>query len=63
VKGSLTSTLRTAVIRPTYGAEVHWPDAAFPADPYPGAVPPASFAHVDEVSYALDPDPRGLVRR
>lgn len=35
-----------------------WPDADFPADPYPGAVPPSSFVHVDEVSYPLRPDPR-----
>lgn len=30
-----------------------WPDADFPADPYPGAVPPASFVHVNGASYAL----------
>lgn len=34
------------------------PDAAFPADPYPGAVPPWSFAHADEVSHPLQPHPR-----
>lgn len=31
-----------------------WPDFDFPADPYPGAVPPTSFVHVDGVSYRLD---------
>ena len=34
-----------------------WADAEFPADPYPGAVPPASFVHVDEVSHRLRPGP------
>jgi gamma-glutamylcyclotransferase (GGCT)/AIG2-like uncharacterized protein YtfP len=34
------------------------PDADFPADPYPGAVPPVSFAHVDEASHVLHPHPR-----
>lgn len=34
------------------------PDADFPADPYPGAVPPVSFAHVDEAAHVLDPHPR-----
>lgn len=33
------------------------PDRDFPADPYPGAVPPGSFVHVDERSYALEPRP------
>lgn len=30
-----------------------WPDAEHPADPYPGAVPPASFVHVEEVARAI----------
>ncbi len=34
-----------------------WPDADFPADPYPGAVPPTSFVHVDGVSWPLEPGP------
>jgi gamma-glutamylcyclotransferase (GGCT)/AIG2-like uncharacterized protein YtfP len=34
------------------------PDADFPADPYPGAVPDVSFAHVHEESHVLHPDPR-----
>ncbi len=34
------------------------PDTDFPADPYPGAVPDVSFAHVDEESHLLHPDPR-----
>ncbi|HWM58633.1 MAG TPA: gamma-glutamylcyclotransferase family protein [Pseudonocardia sp.] len=34
-----------------------WADAEFPADPYPGGVPPASFAHVDGVSWPLRPGP------
>ena len=29
------------------------PDADFPADPYPGAVPPFSFVHLDEHSHPL----------
>ena len=29
------------------------PDTDFPADPYPGAVPPFSFVHLDEQSYPL----------
>jgi gamma-glutamylcyclotransferase (GGCT)/AIG2-like uncharacterized protein YtfP len=33
------------------------PDRDFPADPYPGAVPPGSFVHVDEHSHALEPHP------
>jgi gamma-glutamylcyclotransferase (GGCT)/AIG2-like uncharacterized protein YtfP len=37
---------------------VPWPDADFPADPYPGAVPPTSFVHLDGVSYPVRPDPR-----
>lgn len=32
-------------------------DADFPADPYPGAVPPCSFVHLDAVAHRLDPDP------
>jgi gamma-glutamylcyclotransferase (GGCT)/AIG2-like uncharacterized protein YtfP len=36
---------------------VRWPDAAFPADPYPGAVPPTSFVHADGFSHAMTPDP------
>lgn len=35
-----------------------WPDEEFPADPYPGAVPPGSFVHVDERAHPLHPDPR-----
>src|ERR1700754_3074017 len=35
-----------------------WPDTDFPADPYPGAVPPSSFVHLDEDSHPLRPDPR-----
>lgn len=31
-----------------------WPDAEFPADPYPGAVPPGSFAHVDGIAREID---------
>ncbi len=34
---------------------VAWPDTDFPADPYPGAVPPGSFAHVDGVSHPVRP--------
>jgi gamma-glutamylcyclotransferase (GGCT)/AIG2-like uncharacterized protein YtfP len=34
-----------------------WQDAAFPADPYPGAGPPGSFVHVDGVTRALVPGP------
>lgn len=34
-----------------------WPDASFPADPYPGRRPPASFVHdAAGVSYPLAPD-------
>ncbi len=33
-----------------------WPDDHFPADPYPGAVPPVSFVHVDGVTYPLGGD-------
>lgn len=33
-------------------------DAHFPADPYPGAVPPWSFAHVDGVAHRIDPGPQ-----
>lgn len=33
-----------------------WPDATFPADPYPGTRPPASFVQVDGLSRALEPD-------
>lgn len=36
-----------------------WADAEFPADPYPGAVPPASFVHVDGTAQALVPGPTG----
>jgi hypothetical protein len=31
-----------------------WPDSEFPADPYPGAVPPGSFAHVDGMAREID---------
>ena len=34
------------------------PDAHFPADPYPGAMPDMSFAHVDGESHVLHPHPR-----
>jgi gamma-glutamylcyclotransferase (GGCT)/AIG2-like uncharacterized protein YtfP len=34
------------------------PDTEFPADPYPGAVPDHSFAHVAGESHVLHPDPR-----
>jgi gamma-glutamylcyclotransferase (GGCT)/AIG2-like uncharacterized protein YtfP len=37
---------------------VRWPDAHFPADPYPGATPPTSFVHVDGVAHAIEPDRR-----
>lgn len=43
--------------RPATVDEVSWPDTAFPADPYPGAVPPSSFVHADETSHALTPGP------
>jgi gamma-glutamylcyclotransferase (GGCT)/AIG2-like uncharacterized protein YtfP len=36
--------------------QVPLPDADFPADPYPGAVPPVSFAHVDGESHVLHTD-------
>ncbi|HZG92508.1 MAG TPA: gamma-glutamylcyclotransferase [Pseudonocardia sp.] len=35
-----------------------WPDAEFPADPYPGAVPPGSFAHAEELAREIDADGR-----
>lgn len=34
-----------------------WSDATFPADPYPGAVPPTSFVHADGTSWPLTPGP------
>jgi gamma-glutamylcyclotransferase (GGCT)/AIG2-like uncharacterized protein YtfP len=34
-----------------------WADTEFPADPYPGAVPPVSFVHVDGVSWPLRSGP------
>lgn len=34
------------------------PDADFPADPYPGAVPPCSYVHLNAAGYPLAPDPR-----
>jgi hypothetical protein len=37
---------------------VVWPDAEFPADPYPGAVPPGSFAHAEELAREIDADGR-----
>ena len=37
------------------------PDADFPADPYPGAVPPFSFVHLDERSHPLTFDDRWRV--
>ncbi len=38
-----------------------YPDAAFPADPYPGAVPPFPFVHLDGRSRPLTVDGRRLV--
>lgn len=37
---------------------VRLPDADFPADPYPGAVPPCSYVHVDGAGQRIAPDPR-----
>lgn len=34
-----------------------WLDAEFPADPYPGAVPPGSYVHVDGTAHAMKPGP------
>lgn len=34
-----------------------WPDGLFPADPYPGTRPPASFLQADGGSHPLRPDP------
>ncbi len=34
-----------------------WSDAEFPADPYPGTAPAASYAHVDGTARALTPGP------
>jgi gamma-glutamylcyclotransferase (GGCT)/AIG2-like uncharacterized protein YtfP len=34
-----------------------WADAAYPAVPYPGAVPPTSYVHDDGVGHELIPDP------
>lgn len=34
-----------------------WPDSAFPADPYPGGRPAASYVHDQGRSYPLTPDP------
>jgi gamma-glutamylcyclotransferase (GGCT)/AIG2-like uncharacterized protein YtfP len=34
---------------------VVWRDADYPADPYPGAVPPGSFAHEDGAAHEIDP--------
>lgn len=42
---------------PIYRGRVRWPDSAFPADPYPGAVPGGSFVHVAGESHALEPHP------
>jgi gamma-glutamylcyclotransferase (GGCT)/AIG2-like uncharacterized protein YtfP len=39
-------------------ADRAYPDAGFPADPYPGAVPPFSFVHLDEHSRPLTFDGR-----
>jgi gamma-glutamylcyclotransferase (GGCT)/AIG2-like uncharacterized protein YtfP len=33
---------------------VVWRDADYPADPYPGAVPPGSFAHEDGLAHEID---------
>ena len=43
------------------GVSAPVPDAAFPADPYPGAVPPWSFVHVDGQAHPL-PDDRTALR-
>jgi gamma-glutamylcyclotransferase (GGCT)/AIG2-like uncharacterized protein YtfP len=34
-----------------------WEDGVFPADPYPGVVPPGSFVHVDGATRRLVPGP------
>jgi hypothetical protein len=34
-----------------------FPDAAYPADPYPGATPGCSFAHLAGLGHPLTPDP------
>ncbi|WP_308259217.1 gamma-glutamylcyclotransferase [Pseudonocardia sp. H11422] len=34
-----------------------YPDGDFPAAPYPGAVPPTSYVHVDNAGRVLRPDP------
>jgi gamma-glutamylcyclotransferase (GGCT)/AIG2-like uncharacterized protein YtfP len=39
------------------GETNHFPDAAYPADPYPGASPDCSFVHLDGVAHRLEPDP------
>jgi hypothetical protein len=36
-----------------------FPDAGFPADPYPGAVPPFSYVHVEGGAYRLTPAAAG----
>ena len=41
------------------GAGSSHPDTDFPADPYPGAVPPFSFVHLDELSQPLTVDDGG----
>lgn len=38
---------------------VRYPDADFPADPYPGAVPPTSYVHLDGTGHALTPGAAG----
>ena len=50
--GALTTAHRCDL---AYGEGVGsaYPDADFPADPYPGAVPPFSFVHLDEHSHPL----------
>jgi gamma-glutamylcyclotransferase (GGCT)/AIG2-like uncharacterized protein YtfP len=39
------------------GLTTHFPDAEYPADPYPGASPDCSFVHLDGVGHRLEPDP------
>jgi gamma-glutamylcyclotransferase (GGCT)/AIG2-like uncharacterized protein YtfP len=34
-----------------------WADADFPAEPYPGAVPPVSFVHAEGTAWPLTPGP------
>lgn len=36
-----------------------WLDQDFPAHPYPGAVPPSSYVHVEGIAHAVTPGPAG----